>query len=419
MQHRFKACLLWVLALSLLATALNAQTFGRIEIKTVTADGTPVPGVQLVVTQDQLNKFRQEKTTNKKGVTVVSIVDATKVYLFTFTHPDYDEIRQPLKADIGETKRVEIVFESGSAAPLGQDGEPVRSFSEAEETYNEGVSAIQAGDLAIAEERFLASLAQDDELIAGHAALARVYSSNEEWDKAIASAETFFELEGSDAGLYRVLYEAHSALGNDTQAKAALDQLSGSGSPQDAAAMLYNEGVAAFRLGDAAEAETRFQEALQIAPDLAPALKALTVVYSRSGQMAKAAETAEKYLAIEPEDSPVLQIRWRAYRALGDTARLAEAQAALSSADAAPLAQEFYKAGHKFYEDGDTKSAAVEFENALALLPDHPRANYQLGLCYLSQGANEEAKRYLEHFLEIAPDDSEAASAKEMLSYLE
>ena len=419
MQQGFKVGLLAILALSLLASPLSAQTFGRIELKIATADGTPVPGVEVVITLDELPKFRLDKTTNKRGVAIVSLVDATKIYLFTINHPDYPEIKQYLKADLRATKEVEIVLDEGATVQGNVGEDPIVGFTKAEEAFNEGVEALQAGDVELAEQKFLESLELDDDLIVVHAALARVYADSERWEQAIAATETFFAHEGADPGLYRVLYESHTALGNDSEAQKAIDQLSGSGSKDDAAAMLFNEGVAAFRLGDDAEAATRFNDALEILPDLAPALKALTVVHNRQGDMAKAAATAERYLALEPQDAAALQIRWRAYRTLGDEVKLADAQAALAAIDATPLAQELFLRGTELFQAGNTEAAAEEFRAALELTPDHPGAHYQLGLSYLSQGSSAEAKTHLERFLELDPDHPEAPSAKEMLSYLD
>ena len=419
MQQGFKIGLLTLVVLGLLAPAISAQTFGRLDIKIVNADGTPVPGVEVVVTQDDLPKFLQEKRTNKRGTAIVSLVDATKIYLFTFNHPDYPEVRQYLKAQLGTTTKIEIVIDTQEALPVDGGDEPKVSFTPAQTAYNEGVEAIRGGDRVLAEEKLLEALRLDSSLNPSHSLLARVYVDSERWEMAIASAETFFDNDGSDPGLYRVLYEAHSALGNTSEAKKAIDQLSGSGSKEDAAAMLYNEGVAAFRIGDDEEAVTRFGEALQILPELAPALKALAVVQNRKGDPANAAATADRYLALEPQDAAILQLRWRAYRTLGDEAKLAEAQAALGAVDASPLAQELFLRGTELFQTGDSQAAAEEFRAALDWMPDHPGAHYQLGLSYLSQEANSEARMHLERFLELAPDHPEAASAEEMLTYLE
>ena len=419
MQQGFKVGLLAIVVLSLLASALSAQTFGRLEIKVVTADGTPVTGVEVVVTQDDLPKFLIEKKSNKRGVVIVSVVDATKVYLFTLNHPDYPEVRQYLKPQLGTTTKIEIVIEEGATLTVDAGDQPRLTFSPAQTAYNDGVAAMRVGDRVLAEQQLLEALRLDSSLNPSHSLLARVYAENEQWEKAIASAETFFANEGSDPGLYRVLYESHSALGNSSDAKKAIDQLSGSGSKEDAAAMLYNEGVTAFRIGDDDEAVKRFSEALEIVPDLAPALKALAVVQNRQGDLASAAANADRFLALEPQDASILELRWRAYRTLGDGAKLAEAQAALAAVDSSPLAQELFLKGAELFQAGDTEAAAEEFRAALDLMPDHPEAHYQLGLAYLSQEANSEAKRHLQRFLELDPDHPEAASAKEMLSYLE
>ena len=51
--------------------------------------------------------------------------------------------------------------------------------------------------------------------------------------------------------------------------------------------------------------------------------------------------------------------------------------------------------------------------------PENARAYYELGRSYLSAGDTDKAKEALQQFLSMAPNDPEAPSAKEMLSYLE
>jgi tetratricopeptide (TPR) repeat protein len=49
--------------------------------------------------------------------------------------------------------------------------------------------------------------------------------------------------------------------------------------------------------------------------------------------------------------------------------------------------------------------------------PNHPRAHYMLGLCYVNSGDLPRAKEHLQTFIRLAPKDKEAATAEEMIKY--
>ena len=399
----------------------SAQNFGRVEITVFDAAGETVADVVVTVTCDDLRNFRLERKTNKKGKVSISLVDATRLYHFHLEHPEHGEIKQVIKPDLRSTKRVELAFTSGDQPAVVGDGQRAPRYSKAEVAFNEGVGALQNGDTEGAKAKFLEALELDSDLTIAHSALAKVSIGLEEWQDAIDYAERFMQTEGNaaDSVALRVLYDAHKALGNKAEADSALKALSAGGSSTDAAAMLYNEGVASLRLGDDVSAEARLLEALVIDSNLAPAVKALAVIYGRRGDWGKTAAAAERFVALESDDSIVLRLLWEAYRGLGDSEKEAEARQALASVDPLPIAQDLFDRGADLFSAGRIDDAIAEIQAGLEFNPKHPRAHYQLGLCYLSQAKNADAIEHLEKFLELAPDDSEAESAREMLSYLE
>ena len=70
------------------------------------------------------------------------------------------------------------------------------------------------------------------------------------------------------------------------------------------------------------------------------------------------------------------------------------------------------------YDANDMVQAKERFNKALAIDPNYPQAYYYLALIDVSQGATAEAKSHIERFLQLAPNDPEAKSAREMLNYL-
>ena len=134
MKERRLKSILVVLMLSILVPAVHGQTFGRIEFTVTDADGDPLPGVKITATSEQLGRFRREKSTNKNGKVIISVVDATKVYQFVIEHPDFPTIKRSLKPNIGDTTTVTLVL-SQEPAP-SSDGQTA-TYTPAETAFNE------------------------------------------------------------------------------------------------------------------------------------------------------------------------------------------------------------------------------------------------------------------------------------------
>jgi tetratricopeptide (TPR) repeat protein len=405
-------------ALLLGSDAARAQAFGRISLIVTDDDGNPLEGVDVVVTCKELNKFHVEEKTNKKGRVTVSVTDATKVYDFHIEHGAYPPVDLPIKPELRGTHTQEVVLTKRGAAPPPGAGEGEVLYTPAERVFNEGVRALQAEDWQTAKVKFVDALKLDPDMKAAQSALARLYVYLEEYEAALAAADRLQALDHEDRDVYRVRYEAHKALGHSEEAATALKELSSRDSGGDTVAMIYNEGVAAVNTGDFVAAKARFQEALEMDPNLVPALGAMAMIYMREGNAAEAAAMAERHLALDPSNLPSLRVRWDAYRTLGDTAKAEEAKKALVAANPEILVKELFDKALETFNAGDTAGSIAKFEEVLTLDPDHPRAHYHLGIGYVSSGDTAAAKKHLERFIELAPDDPEAQTAKDMLGYL-
>ena len=125
---------------------VEAQAYGRVVVVVNSVTGEPLQGVKVVVTCNELPKFREEAVTNKKGRATVSFTDATKVYNFHFEYEDYQPADLPIKPTIRDTLIREITLTEGQVVETDDAGR-VR-YSPAERVYNEGVMALKAGDMA-------------------------------------------------------------------------------------------------------------------------------------------------------------------------------------------------------------------------------------------------------------------------------
>ncbi len=70
------------------------------------------------------------------------------------------------------------------------------------------------------------------------------------------------------------------------------------------------------------------------------------------------------------------------------------------------------------YDANDMERAKARFTKVIQVDPNNAKAHYYLGLIYVGEGANAEAKRSLERFVALAPDDPEAATASELIVFL-
>ncbi len=418
-KHRNLAISVTLAAL-FFASLAEAQSFGRIKFKVRTPEGENLQGVQIVVTCEAIGNYGKELKTNKKGEAILSVVDGTKMYSVRVDHEGYRPFEAEIKPALRQTIEREIVLVPPEASAPAAGGGDKAKLTPAQEAFNEGVKASQEEDFETAKAKFEEALKRDKKLWNAHSALAGLYFEDGDYETAISHANQLLELDPQNARGYRVLYEAHTRLGNKGEAKKALATLSNMDEASDAAAVVYNEGVAAFKVGDNKTAKANFLRALEVKPDLTAAIQALALIYLQDDNGTEAAAMAERLLAIEPGHPKMLRLRWEAYRKAGDAEKEKEAFEELAAADPTVLIKELFETGVKQFEAGDTANAKSNFENVLAIDDGHPRAHYRLALCLIGSGDSAAAKEHFEKFIELAsPDDPELGTAKEMLGFLQ
>lgn len=410
----------------LLAGAAVAQNIARVNFMVSLPDGQPVKGVDITVTIQDRPDFVQKLKTSKRGEAIFAVNDTDHDYHVSIKYEDYDVVELEIRPTPGDTVVRRIVLSSSdqapapaaAAAPPAVESPAPVGLSRAEQRFNEGVKAAMDEDYATAKVKFLEAVELDPDLGPAHQALAGLFLADQDYEAAVLHAARAVELDPGNARAYRILHEAHTQLGHEEEAARALAKLDELGHSGETADMVYNDGVAALREGDAATAKAHFEKALELRSDLMPAVSALALVYLHEKSYAQAAELAERFLAAAADDPQMLRVRWQAYQGLGDAAKAQAAFDAFAAGSPEGLATELFNAGAKFFDAGDAKGARESFEGVLAIDPDHPRAHYQLAMCLVQQGDNAGAREHFERFIELAPDDPEVGTAKEMLSYL-
>ena len=147
----------------------------------------------------------------------------------------------------------------------------------------------------------------------------------------------------------------------------------------------YNIGYAYSQKKDDKAAETAWLKAVELKADYPEALNALATLYNNPKRFDEAA-------------------------AMG--AKAASAGGSGGSADA------IYNQGIILWNQGKIPEAKIKFEEAIKANPNHPEANFQLGMAQLNGGQLPEAIASFEKYLQLAPDGQFAAQAKGMLAQL-
>jgi len=182
---------------------------------------------------------------------------------------------------------------------------------------------------------------------------------------------------------------------------------------EDPAVDAYNAGAALANGGDLKGAVAKFQEAIAAKPDMTAAWIALAKVSAKSKDYPKAIEAANKVLEIDNEDTDMWAVLAEAYTATGDKAKAAEASAKVPK-NAGAL---FNEAARLINAHNDTEAEKV-LKQAIAADEKMAIAFYELGMIYVRSGNAADAKTNLSKYLELEPNGKDAATAKEMLSYL-
>lgn len=422
MRAHLRIAIVALVVLLALVTPALGQAFGRVVFVVKDADGNPVPDVKVTVTSPERDGYSEEGVTNKKGRVTIGFADATLLYDVKVEHPDYPTGNLQVKPEVRGTIEREITVAShavGASTNPDNEGGGAVVFTPTERTFNAGVEALRADDVATAEAKFREATTMKADYAPAWSALAGVLLRLERYDEALVAAQRTVELEPESARSLRLLYDALKGVGNDSEAKKVLDKLSELDRGGDTAAMLYNEAVAALKVGDNEAAKPLLRQALEVQPDLRPALSALALSHILDEEWVEAAATADRVLALEPENRQALRIRYDAYTRLGDTAKAEAALADLVKVDPTAAVGGFLEAGETAFQGGQMQEAAANFERVVQLQPDNARAHYKLGLAYVNLEDTAKAKQHLERFVALAPEDPEAQTARDMLSYLQ
>ena len=182
----------------------------------------------------------------------------------------------------------------------------------------------------------------------------------------------------------------------------------------DPSTVAFNDGAKAYNENRTDEAIAKFKEALSTKPEMIAAWEALSRSYLRKKEYAPAIEAANKALELAPDETDMYAILNEAYTATGDKAKASAASAKMPK-DASQL---FNDAAH-LINAGKDADAEPLLKQAIAANDKMAVAYYELGMLYVRTQKNAEAKTNLNKYLELEPNGKDAATAKEMLKYVQ
>ena len=400
-----------------LPPAAQAQSTARtmVTVKDASTDA-PIEGAK-VTFSFKPTSYTETRETNKKGQVTFTLRDGPVDYKVLIEKDGYNPANSQMRPVTGQTLQQVFKIE-----PLQRPAEtavdPNAKLTPAQETFNQGVLALQSGENMAAQGKFEEALRLDPTLVAAESALGGIYLENKEVAAAEASARKVVASDANNPRGQRLLYEALRGQGKADEAQEILKVLVDLEKDGDATALIFNEGTEALRLGDNKTARERFEQALQLKPDLDQARGALMVLYIKSKDYTNAAAAAEAMLVRRPNDVTAKRIRYDAYKGLGDTVKAKEAFDILAAADPKVLIKGLYDEAQAAFNNGDTQTAMGLLDQIQSIDAENPKAFYLRGLCFTNLGKNAEAKMNLEKFLALAPNDPQAKTAKEMIGYL-
>ncbi len=168
-----------------------------------------------------------------------------------------------------------------------------------------------------------------------------------------------------------------------------------------------NLGTALYEAGRLDEAVSRYEKAVALQPDYAPAYNNLGVTLRAKGDVDAAIAAYQRGLRLD-DDYPDLHYNLANALLSQNRADEAAAHLATSVAGEPASAANHNNLGTALAEKGQMEPAIVEFRNAIALEPASVLAYRNLGNALAATGRSAEARQALEQAVALAPADADA-----------
>jgi tetratricopeptide (TPR) repeat protein len=380
-------------------------------------EGNPIEGVQVTATSKQVPGFKEIEVTDKKGIFKVDFDVIDVVYSYVFKKTGYQTMKTEQTWRKVGTARHSFVMYPGADPVVGEIAGAVAA-DPVVEAYKTGAAAFEAKDFAAALAAFEKALELEPDLRQAWSAKSATLLELERYQEAAEAAEKAIGLGSTSELVMRTLWEAYRNLGDEAKLAEVQAELERIGRLAEEARGVYNEGVALVKEDQHEAAFAKFKEACELDPNLVEAQVALATASLLIGRNSDALAAAKAILEEKPGNEQAIRIRYNAALALNDEDQLVDALVGLAQVDAATAANGLRLLALSAYDASNMEGAKERFEKLLRVDPGNAPAHYSLGLIYMNEGAKTEAKHHFARFIELAPDDPDAATAQELLTYL-
>ena len=285
------------------AAVLQAGAQCRLLGTVTDSSGAPVEGVTVTVTTPSMTSFKITQKTDAKGHYSLVLNDCTMPYHAQFSKDGFTSAGEDKKIPINDQGTIDMKLLKTSEAKAAPGAAPAAAAGpsandQAVEAFNLGVEAMNKGDKAGAEAKFLDAVKRNPDLPAGWQALANIAYEKKDWPKVLEYGEKATDLDPSLTNLYPMMADAAKATG-DKKAAADWTAKFAEANP-DSPEILYNKGIDAYNKGKMKDAEAALTKAVEAKPDFANAQFYLGMASFNLNHKASAKEHLQKYLELEP-----------------------------------------------------------------------------------------------------------------------
>jgi len=297
------------LAVAFVAAPAAAQS-GSIRGKVVDAQGAPVDGAKVSIQNVDISGRSLDTKTNKKGE-----------YMQVGLQPGHYKITVS-KGDLSTTKDTQVHLEMGelnfTLTPSSGGTMSKEDAEKAKAKADAMNAAFKAGVDLVTQGKDEEAIAKFQEVIASAPNCAECYSNigtiqvrEKKWDEAEQSYKKAIELKPDFADPYAGLATVYNAQKKADQAleaskkaaelsSGAAGAAGGAGGGGGSAPAVFNQGVILWNAGKIPEAQTQFEQAIKIDPNLAEAHYWLGMALVNGGKAADAKAHFEEYLKLAP-----------------------------------------------------------------------------------------------------------------------
>ncbi len=404
-ETKKSSLLRWTLPLLLLGLVAATATAQQIELKIVDESEKGIAEATISI-QQVGGDHSQSGTTNKKGVYKESFGGAPGNYTVRVEKEGFGVWQDDIEIGEGGVEGSVTLIDAAKAAK-----------GQAVDAFNAGVGLLQGGKSAEALAKFQEATQLDPTLPDSYRLIAAIEAMDGDAAVAVEALEQYRQLMPDDSSIAPIAYEAYRRTGDTEAAAAARDLIAGQPAGTEAAVRVFNDGVAKTKTDELDAAKALFEEALVLDPTLAPASRSLAALHFNEQDWAGALPYVERALETTPDSADVLRMQFFSLvnldRANEATPVFAKWFAAKPSASEEALEQ-----ANVFFEANDFETAEEIAGAVVAAQPDNGQGHYTMGKIYAALSRPDEAKAELQKFLELSPNDPEAAAARAMLEGL-